>query len=197
MQAPLASRPDAAASGSCRSPRHRFQRHRSRKPGARIMNGFTAEEFEPDPATQPAHTAPVTLRRTPTATTPATQEQRQRWKHRGEHAAGGARRERRQHRWPALDAAAYHGLAGEVVTTLAAADRSRPGGAAVAVSRLFWQRGRPRPALHGRERPAFPNLFVLLAGETAKARKGLSAGRIRTSSTPPIPTGRANASPAA
>ena len=25
----------------------------------------------------------------------------------------------------------------------------------------------------------FPNLFVLLAGETAKARKGLSAGRIR------------------
>ena len=81
--------------------------------------------------------------------------------------------------WPVLGAAAYHGLAGEVVNTMAPQTEADPvalllqfliyGGNAIGRGPYF-QVGKDRH---------YTNLFGLLVGDTAKARKGLSAGHIR------------------
>ena len=80
---------------------------------------------------------------------------------------------------PVLGAAAYHGLAGEVVNTMAPQTEADPvalllqfliyGGNAIGRGPYF-QVGKDRH---------YTNLFGLLVGDTAKARKGLSAGHIR------------------
>ena len=77
--------------------------------GARTMSGFTAEEFEPDAAQA---TAPTTPREAPTAK-PATP-----------HAPAAT--VTTPSPWPVLDAAAYHGLAGEVVCTMAPQTEADP-----------------------------------------------------------------------
>ena len=56
-----------------RSPRHRFQRHRSRKPGARIMStGLPQKSSSPMRSRTPPPTAPATPRRRSTAAMAAT-----------------------------------------------------------------------------------------------------------------------------
>ena len=112
----------------------------------------------------------------------------------GSSTAGGTRR---QQRWPVLGAAAYHGLAGEVVTTLSPQTEADPVALLLQYLAYFGNAVGRGPHYQVENDRHYANLFVLLAGETAKARKGLSAGRIRHISTRPIPTGRATASPAA
>jgi hypothetical protein len=82
-------------------------------------------------------------------------------------------------RWPIIDAAAFHGLAGDVVRTIEPHTEADP--VAILVQYLtavgnaigrgpYYQVEGDR---HG------PNLFVVLVGETAKGRKGTSWGRVR------------------
>ena len=81
--------------------------------------------------------------------------------------------------WPVLGAAAYHGLAGEVVTTIAPQTEADP--VALLVQFLVYCGnviGRGPYCQVGKDRH-FANLYSLLVGDTAKARKGLSANHIR------------------
>ena len=78
-----------------------------------------------------------------------------------------------------LDAAAYHGLAGEVVCTMAPQTEADP--VALLLQLLVYSGnaiGRGPYYQVGKDRH-FTNLFGMLVGKTAKARKGLSAGHIR------------------
>ena len=74
------------------------------------MNGFTAEEFEPDAAEHHQRRQRHHGEGTAATAAPVTLDTRE---HRRQHRRGNSR-----HSWPALGAAAYHGLAGEVVNTL-------------------------------------------------------------------------------
>jgi uncharacterized protein DUF3987 len=82
--------------------------------------------------------------------------------------------------WPMLDNAVLHGLAGEIVTCLMPHTESDPAALLLQFLTSFGNavgRG-PHYQIEGDRH--FGNLFVLLAGDTAKARKGTSAGRIRS-----------------
>ena len=91
------------------SPRHRFQRHRSGKSGAGVMNRFTAEEFEPDAASATASDDTTGGANGKDGNT-----------------AAPANNGHDTEPWPVLDAAAYHGLAGEVVCTMAPQTEADP-----------------------------------------------------------------------
>ena len=56
--------------------------------------------------------------------------------------------------WPVLDAAAYHGLAGEVVRTIAPQTEADPVALLLQLPGLLRQRDRPRAVLPGRQRQA-------------------------------------------
>ena len=151
-----------------------------------MTDGFTAEEFEPDAVENTASdgasdtTAKVngsdggnTTGGNNAGNAPrAIRGNTHRWRH-GGNSTGGTQR------WPVLGAAAYHGLAGEVVNTMAPQTEADPvalllqfliyGGNAIGRGPYF-QVGKDRH---------YTNLFGLLVGDTAKARKGLSAGHIR------------------
>src|SRR5262245_27750853 len=81
--------------------------------------------------------------------------------------------------WPIMAPAAYHGLAGEVVARLLPDTESDPAALLlqylVSVGNVVGRQ--PYYQVEGTRH--FPNLFVILAGETAKSRKGTSANRIR------------------
>jgi hypothetical protein len=82
--------------------------------------------------------------------------------------------------WPVLENAALYGLAGEVVTCFMPHTESDPAALLLQFLASFGNvvgRG-PHYQIEGDRH--FANLFVLLAGDTAKARKGTSAGRIRS-----------------
>ena len=90
----------------------------------------------------------------------------------------GERRARVEPAWPALDPAALHGLAGDIVAALDPTTEADPVAVLVdflvsfgsAVGRGAWlQVGHDR---HG------ANLFAVLVGETSKARKGSSRGGV-------------------
>ena len=100
--------------------------------------------------------------------------------------------------WPVLDAAAYHGLAGEVVCTMAPQTEADP--VALLLQLLVYSGnaiGRGPYYQVGKDKH-FTNLFGMLVGNTAKARKGLSAGHIRDFyRRRSIPSGPSTASEAA
>jgi hypothetical protein len=80
--------------------------------------------------------------------------------------------------WPTMDPAAYHGLAGDVVSTILPHTEADP----VALLLQFlvsfgnaFGRGRYYRA---EQTPHYGNLFAVLVGETSKARKGTSADRV-------------------
>jgi hypothetical protein len=81
--------------------------------------------------------------------------------------------------WPTLGAAAHHGLAGEVVAALLPQTEADPVALLLQYLTYFGNAVGRGPHFMVENDRHFSNLFVLLAGETAKARKGLSAGRIR------------------
>jgi hypothetical protein len=81
--------------------------------------------------------------------------------------------------WPVLDAAALHGLAGEVVGAIAPHSESDPA-ALLAQFLVMAGNAAGRNAYHQVEGDQHHlNLFTLVIGKTAKARKGTSLGRIR------------------
>jgi hypothetical protein len=81
--------------------------------------------------------------------------------------------------WPVLDEAAYYGLAGEVVNALLPnTEASKPAlllQYLVSVGNMI---GR-KPFYHQASVNHYPNLFVIIAGRTARSRKGTSAQDVR------------------
>jgi hypothetical protein len=81
--------------------------------------------------------------------------------------------------WPVMAPAAYHGLAGEVVTRILPDTESDPAALLLQFLVSFGNavgRGPYYQIEHDRH---FTNLFTVLVGQTSKSRKGTSAGRIR------------------
>ena len=163
-----------------RSPRRRFQRHRSRQSGARTMS---EDLLRKNSSPMPRSNGPTTPRQRANGESRQHRRARQRARHR---PVAGARRRR-------LSRPRRRGRLHD-----RAADRGRPGGAAVAASDLYRQRDRPRAILLVGKDRHFTNLFGMLVGNTAKARKGLSAGHIRDFyDERSIPSGPSTASAAA
>jgi hypothetical protein len=81
--------------------------------------------------------------------------------------------------WPVLDNAALSGLAGEVVTCIKPHTESDPAALLLQYLTGFGNAVGRGPYYQIESDRHFANLFVLLAGDTARARKGTSAGRIR------------------
>jgi hypothetical protein len=82
--------------------------------------------------------------------------------------------------WPVLDKTAYYGLAGEVVTALSPQTEAAP--AALLLQYLTYagnMMGR-NPFVRRANANHYPNIFALIAGRTARSRKGTSAQDIRT-----------------
>jgi hypothetical protein len=94
-----------------------------------------------------------------------------------------AREKRNEHvvaPWPQIDGAAYYGLAGEVVKTIEPHTEADP--VAVLLQVLVFAGnviGRIPYYLVEADRH-YPNLFAALVGNSAKGRKGTSAGRARS-----------------
>src|SRR6516162_4220526 len=82
--------------------------------------------------------------------------------------------------WPVLDDGALYGLAGEVVTCLAPHTESDPAALLLTYLTSFGNAVGRGPHYLVEDTRHFVNLFALLAGNTAKARKGTSSDRIRT-----------------
>lgn len=84
-----------------------------------------------------------------------------------------------QPEWPVLDPLALHGLAGDVVHTLASTTEADPAGLLfdflVSTGNLLGPQ--PRAMVGGSEHPARVN--AVLVGETSRARKGTARGCIR------------------
>ena len=81
--------------------------------------------------------------------------------------------------WPTMDPSAYHGLTGEVVSTILPHTEADPVALLLQFLASFGSLvGRGRHYQVGSTQH-FGNLFVLLAGNTSKARKGTSADDIR------------------
>jgi hypothetical protein len=81
--------------------------------------------------------------------------------------------------WPKLDPAAYHGLAGEIVSVLAPQTEADPVALLMQTLTYFGNAvGRGPYYLVNRDRH-YANLYLLIAGVSSKSRKGLSAGLIR------------------
>ena len=81
--------------------------------------------------------------------------------------------------WPVLDTAAYHGLAGKVVENVLPHTESDPIALLVQYLVSFGNVVGRRPYYEIENTQHYPVLFALLAGSTAKARKGTSAQRVR------------------
>jgi len=81
--------------------------------------------------------------------------------------------------WPVLDEAAYHGLAGDVVKTILPHTESDPVAMLLQFLVCFGNAVGRQPYCIADGAEHYPVLYVLLAGPTAKARKGTSAQRVR------------------
>jgi hypothetical protein len=82
--------------------------------------------------------------------------------------------------WPApVDEAAFFGLAGDVVRAIEPHTEADPVALLVQFLVFFGNAVGRKPYYQVEGDKHFPNMFVVLVGETSKARKGTSAGRIR------------------
>jgi hypothetical protein len=79
--------------------------------------------------------------------------------------------------WPQFDPAALHGLAGKVVTTLS--PHSDPVAILLQLLAMVGNATGRGPHYQVEGDRHYLNLFALLVGETARARKGTSLGRVR------------------
>ena len=82
--------------------------------------------------------------------------------------------------WPTLAPTAYHGLAGEVVATILPNTESDPVALLLQYIVSFGNAVGRQPFYQIESDRHFPNLFTVLVGQSAKSRKGTSAGRIRS-----------------
>jgi hypothetical protein len=81
--------------------------------------------------------------------------------------------------WPIMPPAAYHGLAGEVVARLLPHTESDPVALLLQYLASFGNAVGRQPFYRIEAAEHYPNLYVLLVGDTAMARKGTSAQHIR------------------
>jgi len=81
--------------------------------------------------------------------------------------------------WPVLDKAALHGLAGDVVNTILPHTESDPVGLLLQFIVSFGNVVGRQPYYFIEGAEHYPVLYALLAGPTAKGRKGTAANRIR------------------
>jgi hypothetical protein len=81
--------------------------------------------------------------------------------------------------WPVMDAAAFHGLAGEVVARILPDTESDPAALLLQYLVSFGNAVGRQPYYLIEQDRHFANLFTVLVGQTSKSRKGTSAGRIR------------------
>jgi hypothetical protein len=81
--------------------------------------------------------------------------------------------------WPELAENALHGLAGELVTAVSPHTESDPVALLLQFLTYFGNAVGRGPYFQIEGDKHFTNLFVILVGESSKARKGTSAGRIR------------------
>src|SRR5262245_37329363 len=92
---------------------------------------------------------------------------------------GGTAPDEDETRWPVIDAAAYHGFAGEVVRVIGPHSEADPVGLLIQLLTCTGNIvGRRRHYRHESSRH-HPNLFGALVGQTSKGRKGTSLERIR------------------
>lgn len=80
--------------------------------------------------------------------------------------------------WPVLDAAALHGIAGEVVALIEPHTESDPAGILASILVEFGAVVGPSPHALADSAPHPARLFVVLVGETAKGRKGSAAANV-------------------
>jgi hypothetical protein len=81
--------------------------------------------------------------------------------------------------WPVMDEAAYHGLAGDVVRIISPDSESDPVAILAQYLTAFGNIVGGAPYYLVESDPHRANLFMVLVGVSAKARKGTSASRIR------------------
>ena len=81
--------------------------------------------------------------------------------------------------WPVLDKAAYYGLAGEVVEALLPHTEAAAPALLLQYLASFGNMVGRKPYVRGGSTNHYPNIFVLIAGRTARSRKGTSAQDIR------------------
>jgi hypothetical protein len=81
--------------------------------------------------------------------------------------------------WPQLTAVAYQGLAGEVVAALSPHTESDPIALLLQYITCFGNAVGRAPYYLVESSRHFPNIFVLLVGDTSKSRKGTAADRVR------------------
>ena len=98
----------------------------------------------------------------------------------GPPAAGGPGAGQTADRWPVLDHAVYHGLAGETVAVLSPHTESDPVALLLQFLISFGNAIGRKPYYQIESDRHYTNLFGILIGQSAKARKGTSAGRIRS-----------------
>src|SRR5262245_42949166 len=80
--------------------------------------------------------------------------------------------------WPTMDPAAYHGLAGEVVSTILPHTEADPVALLLQFLASFGNVGGRGRHYQVEQTRHYGNLFAVLVGKTSKARKGTSADRI-------------------
>jgi hypothetical protein len=93
--------------------------------------------------------------------------------------SGAAQADHGDGAWPVMDPAAYHGLAGEVVSTMAPQTEADRVSLLLQFLVYFGNSVGRGPFYQVNADRHFTNLYLLLAGLSSKARKGLSAGLIR------------------
>ena len=81
--------------------------------------------------------------------------------------------------WPVLGDAAYYGLAGEVVTALSPHTESDPAALLLQYLVSFGNVVGRKPFVRMANANHYPNIFAIIAGRTARSRKGTSAQDIR------------------
>ena len=81
--------------------------------------------------------------------------------------------------WPVLDKTAYYGLAGEVVEALLPHTEAAAPALLLQYLASFGNMVGRKPYVRGGSTNHYPNIFVLIAGRTARSRKGTSAQDIR------------------
>jgi Protein of unknown function (DUF3987) len=80
---------------------------------------------------------------------------------------------------PELDEAAYHGIAGTIVKTIEPHSEADPGGLLLQTLAMAGNAIGRGPYYQVESDRHYPNLFIVLVGDSSKGRKGTSASRIR------------------
>jgi len=97
-----------------------------------------------------------------------------------EHAAGAtSSTATAANAWPVLDKTAYYGLAGEVVATILPHTEADPAALLLQYLTCFGNMVGRTPYIRVANANHYPNIYTLIAGRTARSRKGTSAQEIR------------------